>query len=692
MAESIKNESVECELRLLIDEMAARSMSVPPGDNGEGQAVCENFAVIHRLASEAGLEDVAALAQSLQNAPLSGDVTYLRDAVRQIQEKMETTTLQHKISKEVPVVSQEMSLADPELVADFLVESREHLVAAEEHALALEKEPGDTEAVNALFRAFHSIKGLAAFLDFDRVYRFAHEVETLLDHARNHELVVTPAVIDAILASADFLLRCMDAIESGVLAELPATEGIVVEQIRQLISACAKPPENSNESQLAPSCVPVASTLEDDIGALVGSTPSVASTTPDNGNPELPLTEKSATESSPSSARGKGNAERYSIRVDTDKLDYLMDIVGELVIAQSLMRTEIMDKSSTNWNLTRNLGQLTQITSDVQRTTLRMRMIPIGQLLQRSSRIVRDLARKCGKPVEIEIDGEDTEVDKTIAEELSDPLMHIVRNAIDHGIESPKERASAGKSAVARIRFSASHEGSQIVVQVSDDGKGLDRAKILRKARERNLISNEELTDKEVAELIFNPGFSTAEVVTTISGRGVGMDVVRRHVEKLRGRVDVESTPGAGTKFIIRLPLTRAIIDGLVVRVGESRFVIPLSSVREIFRPAESSISTVQTKGELVLLHNRLLPIVRLHRRLSISPSITDPWDAVLIVAESEGRQFCLMVDELIGKQEVVVKSLGQFLKSTPGVSGGTILGDGKVGLIVDVQQLEVRA
>jgi two-component system chemotaxis sensor kinase CheA len=270
--------------------------------------------------------------------------------------------------------------------------------------------------------------------------------------------------------------------------------------------------------------------------------------------------------------------------------------------------------------------------------------------------------------------------------------MHIVRNAIDHGIESPDERAAAGKTPVAKICLSASHDGSQIVVEVSDDGRGLDSAKILKKARERHLVGDAQLSDADIVELIFKPGFSTADTVTTVSGRGVGMDVVRRQVEKLRGRVDVESKPGSGTKFTIRLPLTRAIIDGLVVKVGCSRYVIPMSCVREIFRPAESAVSTIHAKGELVLLHDRLLPLLRLHREFAIPSDIVDPWNAVLIVAESEGRRFCLMVDELMGKQEVVVKSLGNYLKNSRGISGGTILGDGRVGLILDVQQMEVRA
>jgi two-component system chemotaxis sensor kinase CheA len=392
----------------------------------------------------------------------------------------------------------------------------------------------------------------------------------------------------------------------------------------------------------------------------------------------------------PAASANKG--EQYSIRVETSRLDYLMDMVGELVIAESLVRNEVITNEQQNSPLLRSITQLAQITSEVQRTTFRMRMVPIGQLLRRTARIVRDLSRKCGKHVEVVFEGEETEVDKTIAEELADPLMHIVRNAVDHGIEMPADRVKTGKPQVARIRLAASHDGSQIVIEASDDGRGLDRTRILNKALEKNLIQDTNLSEAEIVDLIFRPGFSTAEKVTTVSGRGVGMDVVRKQVEKLRGRVDVESTPGSGTVFSIRLPLTRAIIDGLVVKVGGSRYVLPMSCVREIFRPAETAVSTLHGRGEMVLLHDHLMPLVRLHRDFGIETRITDPWMAVLIVAEADGQRYCLMVDELIGKQEVVVKSLGHFLQSTPGVSGGTILGDGRVGLILDVQQLEVRA
>ncbi|HEV2619926.1 MAG TPA: chemotaxis protein CheA, partial [Acidobacteriaceae bacterium] len=279
-----------------------------------------------------------------------------------------------------------------------------------------------------------------------------------------------------------------------------------------------------------------------------------------------------------------------------------------------------------------------------------------------------------------------TELDKTIAEQLSDPLLHMVRNSVDHGIEPPDERIALGKDPTALIRIAAYHNSGQIVVEVSDDGRGLNRQKILAKARQNGLIQEgSELTDSEVFQLIFEPGFSTAEKVTDTSGRGVGMDVVRKHVQKLRGRIDIESKPGAGTTFHIRLPLTLAIIDGLVLMVGDQRYIAPIFAIREVFRPRQEMLSTVHGKGEMVMVRGGLLPIVRLHRSFAIQPRTTSLTEGSLIVTESEGRCFCLFVDELIGKQEVVIKSLGRRFKDIAGIAGCAILGDGRVGLILDI-------
>jgi two-component system chemotaxis sensor kinase CheA len=305
------------------------------------------------------------------------------------------------------------------------------------------------------------------------------------------------------------------------------------------------------------------------------------------------------------------------------------------------------------------------------------------------ARLVRDLARQFGKRVELEAVGGEIELDRTIVEELADPMMHMVRNALDHGIESVAEREAAGKPGVAKLILSAHHQAGQVVIEIADDGRGLDRERILAKAVERGLVtSGEGLSDSDVYNLIFQPGFSTAAQVTNVSGRGVGMDVVRRHVEKLRGRIEIRSSPGVGTTFLVKLPLTLAIIDGLVVGVGRERYVVPLFAVREMFRPGEDTLWTVQQKSEMALVRGSLIPVLRLYRRFGLTPRSEDPRDGVLVVAEVEGQRFCLLVDELIGKQEVVIKSLGSIFRNVAGVAGGAIMGDGRVGLILDLERL----
>jgi two-component system chemotaxis sensor kinase CheA len=374
-----------------------------------------------------------------------------------------------------------------------------------------------------------------------------------------------------------------------------------------------------------------------------------------------------------------------SVKVNTSKLDYLVDMVGELVIAQSLIRHDPELAHLETPRLVKNFAQLGRITLEVQKTAMSMRMVPLHGLFQKMQRVLRDLSRKMAKNVEMEMSGGDVEVDRNVVEAMADPLLHMIRNAIDHGIEAAEERVAAGKPAAGRIALRARHEAGHIVVELADDGKGLDRERILRKARERGLIGEQStLSEEETFHLILEPGFSTAEQVTEVSGRGVGMDVVRRQVQKLRGRIEIRSEQGKGTMFLVKLPLTLAIIDGLVVGVGNERFIVPIFSVREMLRPSGESIFTAQGEREMAMVRERLLPLVRLYERFGVEPKARNPWEAVLIVTESQGRPFCLMVDALIGKQEVVIKALGETMKNIPGVAGGAILGDGRVGLILD--------
>ncbi|HLK19424.1 MAG TPA: chemotaxis protein CheA [Bryobacteraceae bacterium] len=593
--------------------------------------------------------------------------------------------------------------ADPELLGDFILESREHLTSIELQLLTLDQDPGNAEAIHAIFRGFHTIKGMAGFLDQDAIRDVAHEVETVLDLARNGQLTITSTVIDRILESKDYLTRCMGDLESSMQTgklQSPARNEALLAAIHRLSSAG----RSGTEQAAPPQCIPVTAPAVDPPAAPLPAEPAatrepvvfateglvelskrVAQAPPETSiEPAAPVESVDGPKAGPAQANGP-----RSIKVDTNKLDYLVDMVGEMVIAQSLVRHDPDLAVGVKPRLGRNLSQLARITDEVQRTAMSMRMIPVGQLFQKTSRLVRDLSRKAGKQVELELFGEDTELDRNIVEDLADPLMHMVRNSVDHGIETPEERTKSGKPGTAHVTLKAGHQAGQIVIQISDDGRGLNQAKILRKAIEKGLISKDaQLTENEIFNLIFHPGFSTADQITDVSGRGVGMDVVRKSVQKLRGRIDVSSRPGEGTTFLLKLPLTLAIIDGLVVGVGGQRYIVPIFAVREMLKPPEDSISTLQGRQEMAMVRGSLLPLVRLHQRFQVKPRFENPWDSLLIVSESGGRQFCLMVDELIGKQEVVIKSLGETMANIAGVAGGAILGDGRVGLILDLEGL----
>ncbi|MBI5282220.1 MAG: chemotaxis protein CheA [Candidatus Solibacter usitatus] len=548
---------------------------------------------------------------------------------------------------------------DPQLVQDFLVEAREHLSNIEARMLELEQGTQTEETLHAAFRSFHTIKGLAGFLDFSVMQDVSHEVESLLDLARTGQLALDPARVDVILQSGDYLSGWLNHIEQaqqGRPSSTPHPPADLISKVRATASSDQPPPSPG----------------------AADAPPQPAADAP----PQPAADEPGATSQGP---RG----ETSLLKVETAKLEYLVDMVGELVISQSILRhtPELSEVKSPR--LQRNIAQLTRVTAEIQKTAMSMRMVPIGQLFRRMSRLVRDLSRKSGKLAELEMCGEDVELDRTIVEELSDPLVHMLRNSMDHGLESPAEREAAGKPASGRIRLTAAHQAGQIVVGVSDDGRGLDRHKILRKAVERGLLQPDStLTDNEVYHLIFEPGFSTAEKVTDVSGRGVGMDVVRKKVNRLRGRINITSQLGAGTTFHLEVPLTLAIIDGLVALVGGERYIVPIFAVREMFRPTAGQLFTVENRGEMALVRERLLPVLRLGRRLGVKPKSEDPCQGLMIVGESGDRTFCLLVDELVGKQEVVIKSLGETFQGVAGIAGGAILGDGRVGLILDLSTL----
>ncbi|HEX4808719.1 MAG TPA: chemotaxis protein CheA [Bryobacteraceae bacterium] len=621
--------------------------------------------------------------------------------VQQAQSEPAITPAQQSPSAPPPAASASLA-SDPELVAEFILESRDHLSSLEGQLLALESDPANTDAVHSIFRSFHTVKGLAGFLDFPAIQAVAHEVETLLDLARNGQLAIAGPVVDVILESADYLNEEIERVEAQLegrtLPSARQSDGLI-HRVQALMTAPVESQEHSAEqTRIEPPSSPETqnsaheetSTQDEESAAAPACEPAQR---PEaavvHQVPEIDSAVKAAPSRSAKPAASDRNLDAEAarfIKIDTSKLDFLVDMVGELVISQSILRHDEYLANAANPKLQRNLSQLSRITADVQKTAMSMRMVPVGQLFRRSVRLIRDLTRKSGKQVELDLSGEDTELDRTLVEDLADPLMHMIRNAADHGIELPAERSATGKDPLAHITLKAFHQAGHITIELSDDGRGLNREKILRKAVERGLVAEgAALPDAEVYNLIFEPGFSTADKVTDISGRGVGMDVVRRQVQKLRGRIEIQSTPGQGTIFTIKLPLTLAIIDGLVVTVGKERYIVPIYAVREMFRPSSDKVFTVEGKSEMVLVRGSLLPVVRLHKVFGVAPKSYDAASSLVVVAESGQSRFCLLVDDMLGKQEVVIKSLGESLKKVRGIAGGAIMGDGRVGLILDI-------
>lgn len=559
--------------------------------------------------------------------------------------------------------------SDGELLVEFCLESQEHLQNIEQGVLVLETKPDDAETLSTIFRAFHTFKGGAGLLNLLPIKDLAHELETVLDLARTHKLAVDKSIIDLILAGGDTFKQFINEISSQTKGKNAGAEIRVPTQ--ELLSR-VRVVSNGGSPKPAPAAKAASAPIQSEAAPAVAAPAKKAAP---KAVPQAPAAEKSAGGS--------------VVKVDTLKLDLLIDLVGEMVIAQSQVSQDEDVTAIESQRLTRNLAQLGRITKELQRNAMSLRMVPIRSTFQKMTRLVRDVSSKQGKQAELILHGEDTELDRTIVEEISDPLIHMIRNSVDHGVEQPEVRIAAGKSPVGAVHLSAFHQGGNIVIQIKDDGRGLNPEQLKSKALERGVITEKDrLSDKEAFALIFAAGFSTAEVVTEISGRGVGMDVVRRNIEKLRGKIDIESVLGQGTTFTISLPLTMAIIDGLIVTIGEQRFILPTLSVRESFRPTKEMLTTVHEKGEMVNVRGRLSPLLRMYEFYDVKPRTTDPTEALLVVVDNNGETRCLMVDQLLGKQEVVIKSLGETFKEAPAIAGGAILGDGRVGLIIDANSL----
>ena len=581
--------------------------------------------------------------------------------------------------------------ADLDLLGEFITESTDLISEAEEALLTLESDPEDVESVGSIFRAFHTVKGVSAFLELAFISEMAHHAESLLSRVRDKEIRYAGGYADLALRSLDMIKQMIDLVQDA-LGGAPLSK-----------------PEGYDS---------LLNTLSDPEGAGVSDETAIASTAPRvgdilvaEGKADREKVEEAATSEgfdpigvkivksqaakvtdvaqalrTQKQIKGKKTVES-SIRVSTNRLDRLIDMVGELVISHSIVAQDKVVIGSNDHGLLRKIAQTGKIVREMQDLSMSMRMVPLKATFSKMARLVRDVSRKVGKNVNLVTEGEDTEIDRNMVDVINDPLMHMVRNSVDHGIEMPEVREKNGKPRAGTVKLSACHAAGKVVVEIEDDGKGLSRDVILAKAKERGLVSDEtSLSDREVFKMIFEAGFSTAATVTDVSGRGVGMDVVRKNIESLRGQVEIDSEEGKGSVFKMALPLTLAIIDGMVVRVSSETYIVPTVSIVTSLKPEPKQLSTVLNQGEMLSLHGGLLPLFRLADLFSIEKSDRDSNNSLVVVIEDDNKKRAgLIIDELIGRQQIVIKSLGETMKDIPGISGAAIMPNGQVGLILDV-------
>ena len=597
---------------------------------------------------------------------------------------------------------------DVDLLQDFVEEAVEHLDASEAHLLTIESDPKETEALNAVFRGFHTIKGLAGFIELDHVKDLAHKAENLLDMARRDELDLVGDNMDAVFESVDMMKRLVaDVAEAmggdGVLKEENGLPELMTRLVALTSGETPAPAPEPTPPVETPVEIPVETPAEPAVQKTSGFIPlgnmkkkktaapaaTAKSAVPDaSAQPDAGSAGKNKT---PAAAKKTAQAPvkmKEAVRVDSERLDRLIETIGELVIAESMVtQSQEIKDSQMSVKLAKDIDHLDKICRELQEIGMSLRMVPVRPVFQKMARLVRDLSKKTGRKVDFVMSGEDTELDKNVVDKIGDPLVHMVRNSVDHGIEPDAEdRIKAGKPERGRVELRAFHKGGNICIEIEDDGRGLNKEAILEKALSRGLIrEGENLSDREIFNMIFEAGFSTAKQVTEVSGRGVGMDVVRRNIEELRGTVEISSEVGKGSTFSIKLPLTLAIIEGMVIMVGREHYIIPTLSVVRLIRPRAKDITHVFDKGEMLAFEGEYLPLFRLSGLFDVKDAMTNPEKGTVIVVEDEGRKVGLLADELLGQQSIVIKSLGETVQGTEGVAGGAIMSDGNVALILDI-------
>lgn len=594
---------------------------------------------------------------------------------------------------------------DANLFNSFLSEAIDHLHQADVCLLNMEADTGDIESINTVYGTFHTIKGIAGFLDLSHIKSTAHHIEYLLERVKSKTIVLAGDVIDTIFDGVEVMRKMVENLSASVstgnplakVTELPALIHNIDAILRGKVSRSIKE-VNPSSQRLGDILVAkglVTHQQIDEVLAIFEST---------QGAAEIRIGEKLVVKriagakdvsqalrsQLPAKDHDKRIALTESVKVDALRLDRLIEMIGELVIAESMVCESSEIKGLHSQTLTRHISQLNKITRELQELATALRMIPLRSTFQMMARMIRDLSKKTGKNAVFSGVGEDVELDKVLVDKIHDPLVHLIRNAVDHGIEDDSDmRVQQGKPALATIELWAFHKGGSIFIEIEDDGKGLDEEVIRKKAIENGLIGpDEQLSESDLYQLIFQAGFSTAKTVTDVSGRGVGMDVVKRGIEQMRGQIEISSTQGKGSIFSIRLPLTLAIIDGMVVQVEQERYIIPTQSILRTLSVEKACMSEVLDQGEVYLIDGEYVPLFRLVALFGVETNKENSRDGIILVVEDEGRQVALLVDSLLGQQQIVIKPLGDAMKSIKGISGGAIMPDGKVGLIADVSEL----
>ncbi|GFO53573.1 chemotaxis protein CheA [Geomonas sp. Red276] len=597
---------------------------------------------------------------------------------------------------------------DQELLEGFLAETTELLEKLDDDLISLEKSPEDSELMNRIFRSIHTVKGASSFLGFDFLVKVTHKTEDVLNRLRKVELSLNSEIMDVILEAVDLVKTLVADIKDGEIVERDI-ETVISKLIPYLSEGAGEasvlsPAASAPKKEPAPAAeAPVtqetalkeaAEALEEAASAARESAAAKEEPAAKAAPPPQPKAAAASKEPPKQAAAAKGDelADNTTVRVDVKRLDDLMNQVGELVLERNRMiqlHSDFqagLDVSGFADDFGKLSKRLNFVTSELQMQVLKMRMLPVEKVFKKFPRIVRNLARDLGKEVDLQVFGEETELDRSVVDEIGDPLIHLIRNALDHGLETPDERLAAGKGRVGTVILSAAHEGNQIVISIKDDGRGIDPERVSKKALDKGLVTEDQLASmgqREILELIFLPGFSTKEQTTDLSGRGVGMDVVRTNIRKLNGIIEIKNDLGHGSEFILKLPLTLAIIQSLLVEVEKEIYSIPLSSVIETLRVSTRDFHVVGGQ-EVLKLRDSVLPLLRLQQTFNCAHTGEDRETCYVVIVGVAEKRVGLVVSRLLGQQEVAIKSLGKFLANLPGIGGSTIMGDGRVALIVD--------